>query len=244
MLKVKFRSAFPFTAWGTVGIVLASSDSLITNHASSIKAEWTFIERLYQVGVCGSSKYTLVVQNATTLGVGMTGISINYTPACRGSITQLPDDPAYAPLLPRLVQANNTATFGLSEELPSDLTLRFDFTHSNCGDVTSFRREVDWLTALQSAGLKDVFSICPYEMIQIDATNNCVNYICNGNFTMLKEVGNAQANDVRDNIQQGIVFDAVATAVDLLGVILELGVLPFFLGGTALGAVASSQPIY
>ena len=71
--------------------------------------------------------------------------------------------------------------------------------------------------------------MCPREKMIFDEANSCITYVCDGNFQLPTRIGQQRTQDIQENIEQGIAFDATATGLEVIGTCLEFLILPLFM---------------
>ena len=104
------------------------------------------------------------------------------------------------------------------------LTVDFSFNHENCAaNHVQFALELDWINSLDDADLGDsLWSICPRELITINHDTQCISYVCDGQFELPSRLSDQQTKDTQEEVIQGVAFDATATGLDLVAMILQI----------------------
>ena len=208
--------AFPYNSWQDLNVTLAKSDGGVVAPASlELRLTWDYLKR---TGVCG----TLTPVRPTHIS-GDSVLEMELPIRCYGSPFRVPT------VYPGAVGALSfpSATQRYSVRNAPDLTLRFAVNVTNCNGELEYRRERDWLATMASAGFGEWFwSICPREKMSFNDETHCVTYICDGSFVLPDRVGEERTRDIRNNIEQGIAFDAAATGLDLFGTICEFILMP------------------
>lgn len=225
---------YPLVAWqSSLSVDLISSSQNVSAPITTA-VQWPFMSNMVVQGVCQP------VQASTSI-VGTTRIRTTLSATCLGA-------PPSFPVVSYVSAASQVSLPPASLGYPivtadGSLVLRFSFNRTNCATtLVAFRRELDWLTTLEQAGFgSTVFSICPRASMVVDEQALCIHYTCNGDFALPDRFSVAQQTSITQNVLQGVAFDAVATALDLLGVVLEYVVL-VFVAGTALLVATATRP--
>ena len=248
VLDMKWLAPFPYQTWQQVESLLISSGGglLWTNRSIHAVIDWRAVNVAQRFGICstpGSRRFEVLVDQAAA--------RTSYHPACMGSVVSLATERPNA----------QGSVSGLSFAPvigPVDLqlsTLDFHFEHSTCfSNLAIFKRHLDWISTLDSVSFAEsVWSICPRHLVRIDLIAQCISYHCNGSMLLSDQVAQEQAQGVQENVVQGVVFDAIATTLDLLGAIFEYVLIPMVAlmglramisrttGGSQLKALSATQ---
>lgn len=218
----------------SMSVTAASSDTStavrVANASLAVGLAWSFMESMATNGVCGSM--------SATAAVAASHVTVTFRVNCVGTPPVIGASDAASATQLALV----SVTQSYPVMTPDGLELRFAFNRTNCGTVLSYRRERDWLFTLDQAGFSTLYTICPRALMEFDETALCIRYVCNGTFALPDRFGVAQQNAITANVLQGVVFDAVATSLDLLGVVLEYVVLALVVTA-ALAAASGAIPM-
>lgn len=210
-------SVFPFAAWQDVTLNWNTGLS-VSGARLTTTVVWEYIEILSDFGTCAVIPPISTYHNTTQ------AIAITVPIACFG--VPAPFDLPYAAQVGALQFPESAAPMAIEG---TDLTLRFGFSSTNCNGELEYRREKDWLETMGSAGFGEWFwSICPREKMVFNDTSNCVTYVCDGTFQLPDQIGQQTTKDIQDNIEQGIIFDAFATGLDVIGTVVEFVLMPVF----------------
>ena len=207
-------SYYPFPPFQIV-----SSGGSLTG-AEEVSVKFDGVDEQKKDLVCGPAE---VIPTRIANG-GNTGVFVSYRAICPPFFN--------ATVIPPWTISDANFTFDLSLG-PYPLggqgdTIVAKFTHTNCfqSDV-EYRLEQTYISLFQTARFGSwLYSLCPLENITQDPILRCFNYSCQGTFTLPNTYTDQTVTDVQDNIIQGVVFDAVATALDILGIVLEFLILP------------------
>ena len=209
---------FPFPSWQRLTFN-STSDVSVPGGVITVTFVWSYFERVVSFGTCG-----IIIPQQISHSTA-SHLAFALLVSCYGEPDDLPAF-SYPPLPAGMSFPDATGKYTIQGE---DLNLMFSFSTTNCKGELEYRREKDWIATMSSAGLGDWFwSICPREKMTFNDTSRCVTYVCDGSFALPNRVGQQKVQDVQDNIIQGIVFDATATGVDVLGTIVEFCLMPLF----------------
>lgn len=235
--SVYFASLFPYRAWQDVNVALVSSDTSVTPPSLIIQADWDVFSKLAVAGVCGGSAFE-VLATVESFGATRVGISLTYVTSCVGDVIDIPNliqDHRYNPAPSRAFARPLVGPF----DVGGTNVLRFNFSTSVCGDSLRYRLQSDWIATIDSSSLGSwVWEICPRSNIQLDPLALCVHYWCNGTFSLPSGIAREQTEAIQENILQGVGFDAAATSLELVSLILETVVMALI----ALGVFACLCP--
>ena len=196
--------------------VVASSDSALPESFwSTVDYDVAEYNKDASRGGCASSFVNLV----TTPGSNRATMRYEMGP-CNGTIVTPPS-----------TTPNEAVMKELQFDLASDaITVPTNgFAQSNCygADQYGFELESAYVATLRSASFDTSFwSFCPENAIIVDKTTRCISYVCNGTVTLSRSALRDTNRQIQENILQSIVFDAIATGLEVLAVILEFFVIP------------------